>query len=56
MTKIKNRITTDMKDAMINRDQELLDANLGYLEERFCDSSEFEVTTWAQKHGCSSGN
>jgi hypothetical protein len=26
------------------------------LEERFCDSSEFEVTTWAQKHGCSSGN
>jgi micrococcal nuclease len=41
-------------DLILN--QELLDANLGYLEERFCDSSEFEVTTWAQKHGCSSGN
>jgi len=41
-------------DVILN--QELLDANLGYLEERFCDSSEFEVTTWAQKHGCSSGN
>ena len=26
MTTLKNRITTDMKDAMINRDQELLDA------------------------------
>ena len=41
-------------DVILN--QELLDANLGHLEERFCDSSEFEVTTWAQKHGCSSGN
>lgn len=41
-------------DVILN--QELLDANLGYLEERFCDSSEFEVTTWAQKHGCASGN
>ena len=29
---------------------------IAYLEERFCDSSEFEVTTWAQKHGCASGN
>ena len=26
MTTLKNRIATDMKDAMINRDQELLDA------------------------------
>ena len=26
MTTLKNRITTDMKDAMINRDQEQLDA------------------------------
>ena len=38
-------------DVILN--QELLDANLGYLEDRFCDSSEFSTTTWAQKHGCS---
>jgi len=35
-----------------NLNSELLDANLGYLEERFCDSSEFSTTTWAVKHGC----
>jgi len=37
-------------DVILN--QELLDSGLGHLEERFCDSSEFAETTWAQKHGC----
>ncbi|QMU55142.1 MAG: thermonuclease family protein [Nitrosopumilus sp.] len=32
--------------------QELLDANLGHLEIRFCPSSEFANETWAIKHGC----
>ncbi|MBT5200298.1 MAG: thermonuclease family protein [Thaumarchaeota archaeon] len=32
--------------------QEILDANIAYLEKRFCDSSEFANTTWAIKHGC----
>lgn len=32
--------------------QEILDANIAYLETRFCDSSEFANTTWAIKHGC----
>ena len=32
--------------------KELLDANLGYLDSRFCDSSEFASDSWAQKHGC----
>jgi len=36
----------------VNLNSELLDANLGYLEDRFCDSSEFSTTTWAVKHGC----
>ena len=36
----------------MNLNQELLDANLGYLEDRFCDSSEFASDSWAQKHGC----
>ena len=36
----------------MNLNQELLDADLGYLEERFCDSSEFAGEPWAQKHGC----
>ena len=36
----------------MNLNQELLDADLGYLEDRFCDSSEFASDTWAQKHGC----
>ena len=31
---------------------ELLDANLGHLELRFCDSSEFGDSNWAKKHGC----
>ena len=36
----------------INLNAELLDADLGYLENRFCDSSEFASDPWAQKHGC----
>jgi len=36
----------------MNLNSELLDADLGYLEERFCDSSEFANDSWAQKHGC----
>ena len=36
----------------MNLNEELLDANLGYLESRFCDSSEFANDSWAQKHGC----
>ena len=32
--------------------EELLDANLGYLEKRFCSSSEFADDDWAIKHGC----
>jgi len=36
----------------VNLNAELLDADLGYLEERFCDSSEFAGESWAQKHGC----
>ena len=36
----------------INLNSELLDANLGYLELRFCDSSEFSSESWAVKHGC----
>ena len=31
---------------------ELLDASLGYLELRFCSSSEFANESWAIKHGC----
>ena len=37
-------------DLILN--QEILDANIAYLETRFCDSSEFANTTWAIKHGC----
>lgn len=37
----------------VNLNSELLDSNLGYLEDRFCDSSEFAEQRWAQKHGCS---
>lgn len=37
-------------DAILN--QELLDANLGNLETRFCSSSEFADEDWAIKHGC----
>ncbi len=36
----------------INLNKEILDANLGYLEKRFCDSSEFAIEEWALKHGC----
>ncbi len=36
----------------VNLNSELLDANLGYLQDRFCDSSEFGKEFWAQKHGC----
>lgn len=37
-------------DVILNK--ELLDADLGYLEKRFCNSSEFSNTKWALKHGC----
>ena len=37
-------------DVILNK--ELLDANLGYLDSRFCESSEFASDSWAQKHGC----
>ena len=37
-------------DMILN--SELLDADLGYTEFRFCDSSEFANDSWAQKHGC----
>ena len=37
-------------DKILNK--ELLDADLGYLDSRFCDSSEFAGDSWAQKHGC----
>jgi hypothetical protein len=36
----------------LNLNQELLDADLGYLENQFCDSSEFAEESWAIKHGC----
>jgi len=36
----------------LNLNQELLDAGLGYLENQFCDSSEFAEELWAIKHGC----
>ncbi len=36
----------------MNLNQELLDADMGYLADRFCDSSEFASDPWAQKHGC----
>jgi len=36
----------------MNLNQELLDADMGYLADRFCDSSEFASDSWAQKHGC----
>jgi len=36
----------------MNLNQELLDADLGYLADRFCDSSEFAAESWAVKHGC----
>ncbi len=36
----------------MNLNEELLDANLGYMPDRFCDSSEFRNEDWAIKHGC----
>ena len=36
----------------VNLNSELLDANLGYLADQFCDSSEFASESWAIKHGC----
>ncbi len=36
----------------MNLNSELLDADLGYLENQFCDSSEFAEEPWAIKHGC----
>jgi len=36
----------------MNLNSELLDADLGYLEDQFCDSSEFAEESWAIKHGC----
>jgi glucose/arabinose dehydrogenase len=36
----------------VNLNSELLDADLGYLENQFCDSSEFAEEQWAIKHGC----
>ena len=37
----------------MNLNEELLDANLGFLSAGFCRISEFSQTPWAQKHGCS---
>jgi len=36
----------------MNLNLELLDADLGYMEFRFCNISEFGNTDWAIKHGC----
>lgn len=36
----------------LSLNQELLDSGLGYLSSEFCQSSEFEHYSWAQKHGC----
>lgn len=36
----------------MNLNEELLDSGLGYLADRFCDSSEFAGEPWAVKHGC----
>ena len=37
-------------DVILNK--EILDANLGHLEVRFCSASEFVNDDWAIKHGC----
>ncbi len=36
----------------LNLNEELLDANLGNLSSEFCSRSEFSLSSWAQKHGC----
>ena len=37
-------------DMILNK--ELVDANLGHFEDRFCSSSEFADLSWAIKYGC----
>ena len=37
-------------DMILNK--ELIDANLGHFEDRFCSSSEFANLSWAIKYGC----
>ena len=36
----------------MNLNEELLDSGLGFMPDRFCDSSEFRNDSWAIKHGC----
>jgi len=36
----------------VNLNEELLDADLGYLSSGFCSASEFSSNSWAKKHGC----
>ncbi len=36
----------------INLNEELLDADLGYLDSGFCSIREFSSHSWVQKHGC----
>jgi len=38
----------------MNLNSELLDADLGYMDFKFCDISEFGNSDWAIKHGCKS--
>lgn len=40
----------------VNLNAKLLDENLGYLASKFCPTSEFAFTSWAQKHGCLSSD
>ena len=40
----------------MNLNSELLDSGLGYIDSRFCDTSEFGKSDWAQKYGCSSAS
>ena len=39
----------------VNLNAKLLDEGIGYLASEFCSTSEFAFTSWAQKHGCLSG-
>ena len=36
----------------VNLNKELLDTGFGHLSDRFCGSSEFVSSSWAQRHGC----
>lgn len=36
----------------MNLNEEILDADLGYLSSGFCSKSEFSTHAWAKKHGC----